>query len=67
MILHCNQSQQTALFYAADQGNVEIAELLMEHGVELELKNEVLSDIIASALLTSYHGWLWSSTVNATS
>ena len=54
MILYCNQNQQTALFYAADQGDIDITELLMEHGAELELKNKVFSDIVTLALLTSH-------------
>ena len=31
----------TAIYYAAKQGYVDIVQLLMEHGVHLELKDEV--------------------------
>ena len=36
-----NQNQRTALFCAANQGDVHIAGMLMEHGVQLELKDKV--------------------------
>ena len=41
--LYYCQNGWTALFHAADRGYVDVAELLMEHGVELELKNKVLA------------------------
>ena len=35
------QNGQTALFYAAEQGFIDVVQLLIDHGVDLKLKDKV--------------------------
>ena len=35
------QNGQTALFYAAGQGFIDVVQLLIDHGIDLKLKDKV--------------------------
>ena len=35
------QDQRTAVFYAAERGYINIVQLLIEHGMDLKLKDKV--------------------------
>ena len=56
----CNiQGGCTAIYYAAKQGYVDIVQLLMDHGVHLELKDEVHTRQAVTVTVTYSLGAVW--------
>ena len=56
------QSGQTPLLEAASNGHVEIAQMLIEKGANIEAPNKV--QLVASVYWLTFHEWLHSEVVN---
>ena len=56
------QDGRTPLFEAASNGNVEIAQMLMEKGADIEATTKV--QLVANVYWLTIHGWLQCEVVN---